>query len=116
MTPEENGSILKLATAVGSIGARIDAMEQARTLARAEDHEWREGVAGDIADIKACITEMPSIMDTKIDACRNEREAVTHDAVEDSTRRHVLAAIATDWRTWAAFLVAVAGFGIGVLR
>ena len=107
MTPEESREILKLATAVGGISARIDGMEKARALAREEDKDWREGVQRDIDSIKAGLTEMPCMMDAKIDACRAGREVVTHDAVEDATRRHVLGGFFTDWRTWTAFALGV---------
>jgi hypothetical protein len=134
VTPEESTAILKLATAVGTMTARLDAMEEARREgraliqkrlddmddcrkeARADDHAWRESVGSDIDQIKGCITEMPCLMDAKIRACREQREVITHDAVENAMRHHVLEDVATDWRTWLAFAFGVAGILYGILK
>lgn len=134
MTPEESSEILKLAGAVGAMNARLDAMEDARREgraliqtrlddmddcrkeARAADRAWREAVRGDIDQIKGCVTEMPCLMDAKIRDCREQREVVTHDAVENAMRHHVLEDVATDWRTWLAFAFGVAGILYGILK
>jgi hypothetical protein len=114
VTPEESTEILKLATAVGAIGARIDAIEAARTLARQEDHEWRDGLAGDIGVMKACMTEMPCMMDEKIRACREDRVEATAEAVSTVHDLKAFGIVAAKIATLAG-VIAGAVFGVGKL-
>lgn len=116
MTRDEANVITQLVQTVSGLVGRFDAQEQARAEAREQDNHWRDRMEQKVDRMAESLNEMPCVMDEKIAACREDRETVTRDAVADASRRHVLASVATDWRTWVAFAVAVVGFGIGVLR
>ena len=110
MTPEESREILKLATAVGGMNARLDGIEEARKLA----HELHEKMAGDIAHIMASLTEMPCVMDAKIAACRQEREDATAPTVKVVTQLKDFG-IVTGKLAVGAGVVTGAIFGVGRL-
>lgn len=100
---------------VNAIKAMLDQQESHRKELRAQDDEWRTLVMNDVQEIRSDVktmqrqmSDVPCIMDRKIAACRSEREAITGDAVSDANKRHVLASVATDWRTWIAALVVIA--------
>lgn len=121
MTRDEANIITQLVQTVSGLVVRFDEQEKARNSARKADDHWRDRMEGKTDKLYArmdeladCIAAVPCVVDEKIAACRDEREEVTRTAVEDSERRHVLASVAVDWRTWAAFGIAAAGVAYGI--
>jgi hypothetical protein len=115
MTQDERDSILKLTGQVSGLIARFDAMEKARTEARKDDAKWRERIEGKVDTLTSAVGDMPCVMDTKIAACREEREAVTGPAVEAATKRRVLAGVAGSGRSIILTLVPVAALVISLV-
>lgn len=109
MTEREQSVLAKLAQDLGELIGRFDAAREA------DDKRWAD-MDRKVDSMCATLEGVPCLVDDKISACRKDREAVTKDAVEDANRRHVLSAVASDWRTWLAFIGASAGVLIGFIR
>lgn len=96
MTRDEAARLDRVVETLATLVGRFDEQEKIRQELRLLDEKrWHE-VREDIGDIKAAITEVPCMMDAKIDACRSSRESITAPAVT----------LATD----------IKGFGVVILK
>jgi len=123
MTRSEIDILTQLVSQFGDLNGRFAEQEKSRVALREEDDRWRtrmegktDGIAAEVGALRYAISDMPCVMDAKIRLCRDEREGITAAAVSNAAERKVLVKLATDWRTWVAFSIAVSGVLAGWLR
>jgi len=99
---------------VGKILARLDEQEKVRVEIRERDTHWRERMEAKTDKMSDKMDSLPELIDNKIRACREEREATTEAAELLATREAVKHGLFSSLRTSASFWVSVGVFLSGI--